>query len=408
MKRSKSKPRPDNHHLRVAMIAPPWLALPVYGYGGIELVIQGLISELSKYGVEVVLFANGARRLPGIKTLSYYKEELFSKIDEPYYQAPLQVMQTHLNFALREIEKDGDFDIIHDHNPYIGPVYFSLASRILTLPPVLHTFHGPPFSNEQSIKEGQVDNRPQLEFMNPGRLYAVCISDAMAKYVPKNLQSHLLPSVHNAVEYKKFPFVKDKKDYYITLARFTKHKNQELAARFAAKYKKQLRMAGTIAGIGSNKKLLFELSNPTSLYRKNEEFRYYSDKILPYVLQHPRITYTGNLGGKRKTLFIAQAKALLFPVDWEEPFGMAVIEALACGTPVVAMNRGAMSEIIEHGVNGFLADTDEEFFEYANRVAEIDPERCRESVERHFSAEQMAEKYIDRYEQILRLVDNTI
>lgn len=383
------------------MIAPPWLALPIKGYGGIELVVQALVDELQKLGVEVVLFANGARKMRNIKTESYYKQELFDTIDFPYYDAPLQIMQTHLNYALKKIEEAGDFDIIHDHNPYIGPAFFSPVSRIPGLPPVLHTFHGPPFSSEKTIADGQADNRPQLEFMNPGRLYTVCISEAMAAHAPKQIKQHLLPAVHNAVEYESFPFIKDKKNYYITLARFTPDKGQHIAAKFAAKYKKRLRMAGTVGGIGSNRKLLFELSNPLSSYRKNEEFRYYSDKAFPYTLRYPRITYAGNLSGRAKNKFLAEAKALLFPIQWEEPFGMAVIEALACGTPVVAMNRGAMPEIIEHGVNGFLADNEKEFFEYALRVDEIDPAKCRESVEKHFSARAMAEKYLATYQDVL-------
>ncbi|MEO5949950.1 MAG: glycosyltransferase family 4 protein [Candidatus Saccharimonadales bacterium] len=391
-------------NLRVAMIAPPWLALPIKGYGGIELVIEGLVNELAKQNVEVVLFANGARKMPDVKTFSYYNKELFDVIDEPYYDAPLQIMQTHLNFALKEIEKDGKFDIIHDHNPYIGPAFFSLASRIEGIPPVIHTFHGPPFSGTMKPKSKHVDNRPQLEYMNLGNLFMTCISEAMAAHAPKELDAHMLPAVHNAIDLDSFPFKKVKQNYYITLARFTADKGQKTAVRFAAKYKKRLRMAGTIAGIGSNRKILFELSNPLSSYRKNEEFRYYSDKILPYVLRYPRITYSGNLSGREKMKFLSNAKALLFPIDWDEPFGMAVIEALACGTPVVAMRRGAMPEIIEHGVNGFLADTEEEFFEYANRVDEIDPADCRKSVEAKFSAKRMAATYIDRYNEILKIV----
>ena len=160
-------------------------------------------------------------------------------------------------------------------------------------------------------------------------------------------------------------------------------------------------MAGTVAGIGSNRKLLFELSNPLSNYRSNLEFRYYSDKILPHVLRNPRITYSGNLSGQRKMKFISEAKALLFPIDWEEPFGMAVIEALACGTPVVAMNRGAMPEIIEHGVTGFLANNEAEFCEYMARVDEIDPAACRLAVERKFSADAMASAYVERYHEVI-------
>lgn len=130
--------------------------------------------------------------------------------------------------------------------------------------------------------------------------------------------------------------------------------------------------------------------------------RYFSDKIFPFVLNHPKITYSGNLGGARKTKFVSEAKALLFPIDWEEPFGMAVIEALACGTPVIAMNRGAMPEMIEHGKNGFLANNEVEFEEYMNRIDEIDPAMCRESVERNFSSEKMASQYVERYEEVLR------
>ena len=389
--------------LRVAMIAPPWLALPIKGYGGIELVIQGIVEELRKKNVEVVLYANGARKMRGVKTKSLYNEETFDAIDLPYYDAPLQIMQAHLHFALKDIERDGNFDIIHDHNPYIGPSFFSLASRIKGVPPVLHTLHGPPFSDPKALNAEHADNRPQFEQMDPGRMYMVCISEAMAKQAPKSIQDHMLPAVHNAIDADAFPFVEKKRNYYVTLARFTKDKGQHTAVKFAIKNKKRLRMAGTVAGMGSNRRVLLELSNPLSLYRKNEEFRYFSDYILKDLLQHPRITYVGNLSGKKKTQFLSHAKALLFPIDWEEPFGMAVIEALACGTPVVAMNRGAMPEIIEHGVNGFLANSEKEFEEYALRVDEIDPEACRRSVVEKFSAVAMADQYIERYNEVINL-----
>jgi glycosyltransferase involved in cell wall biosynthesis len=387
--------------LRVAIIAPPWLALPVKGYGGIELVIQGIVEQLCKQNVEVVVYANGARKMKGVITRSLYKKEALDVIDLPYYDAPLQIMQAHLHFALNDIEKDGKFDIIHDHNPYIGPSFFSLASQQKTIPPVLHTFHGPPFSTDTTADDIRADNRLQLEYMNLGRLYMVCISEAMSKQAPKHIQSHLLPAVHNAIDVEAFPFVEQKKNYYVTLARFTKDKGQHVAIKFAIKNKKRLRMAGTVAGMGSNRRVLLELSNPLSTYRKNAEFRYFSDYILRDLLQYPRITFTGNLSGRKKARFLSDAKALLFPIDWEEPFGMAVIEALACGTPVVAMNRGAMPEIIEHGVNGFLANNEKEFEEYALRVDEISPEACRQSVIDKFSSSAMAAQYIDRYKEVI-------
>ena len=147
---------------------------------------------------------------------------------------------------------------------------------------------------------------------------------------------------------------------------------------------------------------MLELANLLSKYRKDPDFRYYSDKILPLTIANPRITFLGNVAGKRKMKLLSEAKALLFPIDWEEPFGMVMIEALACGTPVVAMNRGAVPEIIEHGVNGFIADTEAEFAQYIKRVGEIDPEVCRKSVEDKFSVDTMAKAYIERYEQAIK------
>lgn len=175
-----------------------------------------------------------------------------------------------------------------------------------------------------------------------------------------------------------------------------------IAAKICSQKKYRLRMAGTVATIGNNQTLLSELSNPLSQYRNDRDFRYYSDKILPYVLGNSRITYTGALHGIKKLKFISQAKALLFPITWEEPFGMAVIESLACGTPVVAMNKGAAPEIIKHGVNGFIANTEKEFAEYMDRIDEINPEACRKSVENNFTSNIMAESYIEAYEEAIQ------
>lgn len=392
--------------LRVAIIAPPWLALPIKGYGGIELVLEGLIDGLKKLDVDVEVFANGAHKMRGVKTHSLYKEELFGHIHDPYYET-ITAINSHVQFAVNKIREDGHFDVIHDHNTLFGPTYFAAASQLPDVPPVLHTFHGPPFSTDEEVAAGELDNRTQLQLLKDmGHMYMVAISEAMGRTAPSQIKSHLLPAVHNAIELEHFPFVAEKKDYYITLARFTPDKGQHVAVKLVAKLKKRLRMAGTVAGMGSNRKLLLELSNPLSPYRSNLEFKYYSDKILPHVIRSRRITYAGNLSGHKKTKFISEAKALLFPIDWEEPFGMAVIEALACGTPVVAMNRGAMPEIIEHGVTGFLANDEKEFEEYMQRVDEIDPAECRRSVEEKFSADTMAAAYLDRYKQIIRSTRN--
>ena len=143
-----------------------------------------------------------------------------------------------------------------------------------------------------------------------------------------------------------------------------------------------------------------ELGNPLSRYRSLEDFRYFSDKIFPY-LDDGFVEYVGEVSGQPKLDFVSNARALLFPIQWEEPFGMAPIEALACGTPVVTMARGALPEIIQHGKNGFLAKTKGEFKQYVKRVGEINPTDCRASVERYFSAACMAKAYEDRYKHVI-------
>lgn len=390
--------------LRVAMIAPPWLALPIKGYGGIELVLEGLITGLRNEGVEVVVYGNGARTMRGVKTYSLYKTEQFAEIHRPLYESYV-IVGAHIQFALNAIKADGNFDIIHDHNGYLGPQLLAWASHDPGLPPMVHTHHGPPFSNQQVLDQGVPDNRPYWQQLSGhmGRLYLIGISDALMAPAPVGLKSHILPTVYNALRCDMFPFVADKEDYFITLARFSRDKGQHVAAKICAERGYRLRMAGTVAGISTPQKLMAELASPLSPYRSTADFRYYSDQVLPYVLKHRQITYSGNLSGNRKLKFISQAKALLFPIDWEEPFGMAVIEALACGTPVVAMKRGAMPEIIEHGVTGFLAETEAEFAQYVERVGEIDPAACRASVEKRFCANAMAEGYIARYRQAIEL-----
>lgn len=389
--------------LRVAIIAPPWLALPIKGYGGIELVLDGLIEGLVKLGVEVEVFGNGAHTTKGVKTHSLYKTEQYNYIHRPLYEA-LPIIAAHLQFALTHIKKDGKFDIIHDHTGFLGVQLLGWATLNKGLPPAVHTHHGPPFTTKHMLEQDLPDNYPFWEQLakQMGRNYLIGISDALMKPAPEALKKHILPTVYNAIDVNHFHFSATKKNYFITLARFSHDKGQHIAVMLAAKTKSRLRMAGTVAGIESNRKLLLELANPMSHFRSTEEFNYYSDRILPYVLRYPKITYSGNLSGNKKLKFISQAKALLFPIDWEEPFGMAVIEALASGTPVIAMNHGAMPEIIEHGVNGFLANNMEEFEEYMGRIDEIDPEECRRTVAEKFSSDTMAKAYVERYKEAIK------
>lgn len=389
--------------LRVAMIAPPWLSIPPVGYGGIELVLQGLVNELVKKGLSVEFFSIGDSRLKGVKTQFYYPTEQYHHIHKPLYEsAPIAI--TQIMYALNKIAQDGKFDIIHDHNGFLGPLVLSWATKLPNMPPALHTHHGPPFSSKEAVSRGEPDNVPMWkQFCASNRLYFVGISDSLMEKAPRELKPHMLPAVHNAIEVEKFPFTGKKKPYFFTLARFSKEKGQHLAAELCSELKYRLEMAGTVAGINTPKDLFLELSNPLSEFRNFADFRYYSDKVWPITVKNPRIRFIGNVRGRRKVRLMSEAKALLFPIDWEEPFGMAVIETLATGTPVIAMKRGSMPEIIEHGVNGFLAKSPTEFKQYMQKIDQIDPTACRKSVIKRFSAPIMAKNYINRYNQVLEL-----
>ena len=390
--------------MRVAIIAPPWLALPVKGYGGIEVVLEGLIRELLLLGVEVVVFGNLEHKMSNVETHGIFTTEQYHDIAKPMYDV-LPIMAAHMQYALDEIKADGGFDIIHDHNCYFGPELLAWATSDLSLPPVVYTHHGPPFTSKETLAQGIPDSDPYWNQLanHMGRMYIIGISDSLMKPAPAKLHEHMLSTVYNAVMVESFPYVKEKKDYYITLGRFTHDKGQHIAAKLCAKKGFELRMAGIVGNIKTKTQLDIELSNPNSLFNATESFNYYKEKVLPYTVQSNKVFYVGSVDGEEKMKFLSEAKALLFSIYWEEPFGMVAIEALACGTPVVAMSRGAMPEIIEHGVNGFLADNEEEFEMYMDRIDEIDPAACRKSVEDKFSAKAMAAAYLDRYEQAIRL-----
>jgi len=389
--------------MRVAIIAPPWISIPPKGYGGIEAVLDGLVVGLKNHDIDFELFSVGTTKIRGVKVHSLYKTEQYHHIHKPMYEA-LPIISAHLQFALNIIKQDGKFDIIHDHNGFLGPQLLSWATYDPSMPPVVHTLHGPPFTNQDMLEQDLPDNRPfwqQIAAID-NRFYLIGISDALVKDAPRALKQHILPTVYNAVDVNNFTFQPKKKNYFFTLARFSRDKGQHIAVKLCDEQGQNLKMAGTVAGIGSVKELSLEIANPLSPYRNTSDFKYYSDQILPYTIKNTKIKFIGNVNGKAKQKLISESKALLFPIDWEEPFGMAVIEALASGTPVVAMNRGAMSEIIEHGVNGFLANTEAEFAEYMQRVGEIDPYECRRTVEEKFSADIMAMTYIERYKEVIR------
>lgn len=394
----------DQKKLKIAMIAPPWLSIYPGCYYGIENFIHYLTSTLTKQGHHVELFTVSGTTTPSAKKYWYHKEDQYKHIHRPWYQA-VSVIISHILYSLNIIREIGDFDIIHDHNSFLGPAIMAYAANN-NLPPVLHTLHEP-FTDKKLLAKGIPDNRLMFaQFKSVKHLYFNGVSNTQIKMAPKELKSHIMGAIHNGVDVSDYPFLAKKHDYFLSVARISKDKGQAIGARLCNILGENYKMAGTIgANIVSAQQIRRELKKPESAFQKDEDFKYFRDEIARWLKPH-HIEYIGTIFGEHKLKVFSEAKGFLFPITWQEPFGMAVIDALACGTPVIAFRRGALPEIINHGVNGFLARNEKEFTHYMKRIGDIDPAECRKSVEKRFSAEAMTLKYVKLYREIIATHNN--
>jgi glycosyltransferase involved in cell wall biosynthesis len=299
--------------------------------------------------------------------------------------------------SLRLIKQAGNFDLIHDHNHLIGP---ALIASSVGLPPALHTLHGP-FATADRMEQGLVDCTPAFgELARSSQVHYNGISEAQLRSVPQAMRPRIVGAIHHGIDPTLHLFQRRKGDYFVNVGRMAAEKGIATAARLAAKMGAKLKLGGVVAGITGPAQLAAELSQADSDYQKFADFVYFRDQVAPQM-QTGTVEYVGAVAGLTKDRLIGGAKAFLMPIEWEEPFGVAIIDALVCGTPVVAMRRGSLPEIIEHGVNGFLADNEEEFAYYMTKVDEIDPAACRRSVEQRFSYRAMAGNYLTHYKRLI-------
>jgi glycosyltransferase involved in cell wall biosynthesis len=226
------------------------------------------------------------------------------------------------------------------------------------------------------------------------------VSNAQLRTAPGNLRDQSIGVVHLGVDLATHPFRRRKGEEFLVLGRVTAYKGQAMAARLCKELGVPLVMAGPVAGVPTPGELAAAIQDPASPLHGYDDVRYYLDSVQPFE-DGDAIRWVGTVGGREKTDLIGRARAVLMPISWEEPGATAAIEALACGTPVIATRRGALPEIIEHGVNGFLADDEAGVARYMLRAGEIDPAACRRSVTERFSAGVMAEGYLRLYREVL-------
>jgi len=334
--------------MRIAMLAPISWRTPPRHYGPWELVTSLLTEALVARGIDVTLFATAdsitAGTLAAVVPTGYSEDRtLDAKVME----------MLHVSHVF---ERANEFDLIHNQADFV-PLAFS---RLVATPQVT-TIHG--FSSERIVP---VFKRYE------DRVHYVAISDA-----DRHPDLRYAATIHHGIRIEDFPFDADGGDDLLFFGRIHPDKGAADAIRAAKAVGARLVMAGIVQDEG-----------------------YHAREVAPHV-DGDRVVYLGPVGGAQRTRTLGHARALLHLIGFEEPFGLSVIEAMACGTPVIAYSRGSMPELIEHGVTGFLVDSFEEAVAAIGRVGEIDRAACRRSVERRFTVARMADLYIDLYERIL-------
>jgi glycosyltransferase involved in cell wall biosynthesis len=344
---------------RIAMIVSPWYPVPPGGYGGIELMAYNLARELSQRGHKVTVIGRQGSRGP-YEVLALAPESWTEQLGTP------DQMARHSLFLYRAYDaiRRRAFDVVHDHS---GPPGILLGAICQPQAPVVATLHGA-LSEAEGEFLGTIDRHVHL----------VAISHAQQAMVAGVEWRGV---VHNAVDPGLFTPVtrhEEKDDYIVNLARISPDKGQHLAIELAKRLNVRLVLAGKV---------------------DNDAKEYFEEKVKPNL--NSQVTWRENVEGQEKAALLAHARAMVFPIQWQEPFGMAMVEAMMCGTPVIAMAHGAAPELVEPGVTGWLADDLDGMVEAYSRLDQIDLKRCVEVASQRFGPAQMADGYMNVYERAI-------
>ncbi len=335
--------------MRIAMLAPIAWRTPPRHYGPWESVVSLLTEGLVARGIDVTLFATGESETDGT---------LRAVCAKGYEEDSGMIAKVWEGLHISEVfEHAGEFDLIHNHFDFLPLTYTGLVST-----PVVATIHG--FSSPGILPVYQKYN---------SRVAYVAISEA-----DRASQLDYIQTIHHGIDLVRFDFNDQPDDYLLFFGRIHPDKGAKEAIEIARACNKKLLMAGII-----------------------QDDAYYRQHVEPFV-ENTRVTYVGSVGPDRRNQLLSHATALLHPIQFDEPFGLSIVEAMACGTPTIAFNRGSMPELIEHGENGFLVADSNEAIECVAQVNEIDRAQCRQTVEQRFTADRMVEHYLDVYKKVLR------
>ena len=334
--------------MRIAMLAPISWRTPPRHYGPWELVTSLLTEALVARGIDITLFATQDSQTAGT---------LAGVCPRPYSEDPaIEAKVWEMLHIAHVFERAGEFDLIHNQADFV-PLAFSR----LVATPVVTTIHG--FSSERIF--------PAFKAYED-RVHYVAISNS-----DRHANLRYAGTIHHGIRLEDFPFDPHGGDDLLFFGRIHPDKGAAEAIETAHRSGRRLIIAGII-----------------------QDQDYYDKQVAP-ALDGRDVVYRGPLGGEARTKALGSAGALLHLVNFDEPFGLSVVEALACGTPVIAANRGSMPELIEHGVTGFLVNSVDEAVAAIGRIGDLDRAACRAAVSARFTVDRMADQYLELYRSLV-------
>lgn len=357
--------------LRIAQVAPLWYPVPPKGYGGTELIVSRLTEGLVKRGHRVTLFASGDSRTKA-RLIPIVKKNLFSQ-GVPWLHDSYNIVN-----LIEAFSRAREFDIIHTHIDVHDPVIRGLHPDV----PSVATLHNPfwPMPNNPRKNKWWTTYQGRVLLYNRfPRLPYVAISNRYRQLCTAHIK--FVKTIYHGIDIEHFTFNPRGGEHFVWLGRISQAKGVHLAVKFARQTGVKLLIAGKAV-------------NP-------EAQKFFREAIRPHLGR--RIRFVGELKSDReKSEFFGGARAFLYPLRWEEPFGITMIESQACGTPVIAFRRGAVPELVAHGRTGFVVDTPAEFRQAIRNVAALSREACRKNVEEHFTTEKMVSQYESLYYSLIQ------
>lgn len=344
---------------KIAIIVPPFTTVPPHGQGGTERIADEMIEGFVKKGYKVTLF--GAGRYKGSANfIQIFKKTINErKINTTYIESSrlLRIESAYIARVMKKIiKREGEFDVIFNHARG-GCLFLPLSLFIKT--PIISIIHLPIFKEIANILASY--KKPNI----------ITISNNQRKGFAN---INYLGTVYNGINLSEFEFCEKPKDYFLFMGALGEHKNPKDAILAAKKAKVKLILAGG---------------------KKREP--YFSKEIKP-LIDGKRIKYIGEVMGKKRIDLYKYAKGFLFPIKWQEPFGLVMIEAMACGVPIIAYPNGAVPEVVKNKKTGFIVKNVNEIVKAIKNINKIDRKKCRERVKKYFSVEKM----VDNYEKVIK------